>query len=69
MLGGSTLPRCGPLSVLLYPPQRDENPATPPHISIQRQRRRFACDQGINRWGDWKRGLADENCAFQSKVG
>jgi len=28
-LGGGTLPRCGPLSVLLYPPQRDENPATP----------------------------------------
>jgi hypothetical protein len=30
---GSTLPRCGPLSVLSYPPQREENPATPTHTS------------------------------------
>jgi hypothetical protein len=28
----ASLPRFDPLQVLRYPPQRDEDPATPPHI-------------------------------------
>jgi hypothetical protein len=68
-LGGSHPPSLRPLRVLLYPPQRDESPATPPHISIERRRRRCAFPHDINRWGGLKREWAEASHAFRPGTG
>jgi hypothetical protein len=66
-LGGSHPPSLRPLRVLLYPPQRDESPATPPHISIERQRRRCAFDQDFNRWGGLKKRTCRGELRFPAR--